>query len=185
MSGSNVPFIENEVLRRNLDDAFSHIVTLIPFAQSATYDATAKSYFRKTIIIYTASIIEALLFHLVDTKLSADDLASRSWEIENKVVLYKVADDHEIIGGDYKLKTSGIKKDKMNLAGICKLLKDHKILTQSLADKINVIRELRNSQHIGPHTIVKSFSKAELENAFSDASDVKSFVKTKVNQRSS
>jgi len=178
--GSNFPFIQNSVLRANLDDAFNHVVILLPFSESETYDEAGKSSFRKTIIIYTASIIEALLFHLVDTKLSEDDLSVRSWEIENKKILYTVGVDHEIIAGDYKLKVVSSKKDKLNLAGICEHLKEHKILTQPLLDKIHVIRELRNSQHIGPHKIVKSFSKADLENAFSVAGDVKRFVKARL-----
>lgn len=180
MAGSNFPFVENPILRTNLDNAFDHIVTLLPFSESKTYNDAAKSSFRKTIIIYTASIIEALLFHLVDTKLKEDDLSTRSWELENKNVLYTVESDHQIIAADYKLKVVSGKKDKLNLARICDLLKEHKILTQPLLDKIRVIRDLRNSQHIGPHTIVKSFSKADLENAFSVARDVKNFVKERI-----
>lgn len=180
MAGSNFYFIRDLVLRQNLDDALNHVVTLLPFAESKTYNETAKSSFRKTIIIYTASIIEALLFHVVDLELNEEALSTSSWEILNKKTLHRVSDNHEIIAGDYKIKVKKIKKDKLNFGNICDILRDNRILTEPLLGEVNIIRELRNSQHIGPTKKVKSFSKKDLENAFSVASDVKNFVKARV-----
>jgi len=65
MLESNFIFVKNEILRQNLDEAFNHIITLLPFTESTNYKEPAKSAFRKTIIIYTASIIEALLFYFL------------------------------------------------------------------------------------------------------------------------
>ena len=73
---SNFPFIDNPVLRKNIDEAFDHILTLLPFTESEDYNEPAKSAFRKTIIIYTASIVEALLFYVLDTEFTDDDIAS-------------------------------------------------------------------------------------------------------------
>lgn len=180
MPGSNFPFISDSVLRQNLDDAFQHILVLLPFSESVTYDDTAKSSFRKTIIIYTASIVEALLYHIVDTKLSEKDLETSCWELTNKNVLHKVNDSHKIIAGDLKLKVEQTKKDKLNLGQINTLLKDKKIVSKALFDQIDKVRELRNSQHIGPHRAVRAFTKTDIEGAFAVASDVKAFVKAKV-----
>jgi len=159
MAGSNFPFITDPILRQNLDDAFQHIVVLIPFSESATYNDAAKNSFRKTIIIYTASIIEALLFHLVDKKLNEQDLVDICWELTNKQVLYDVSDSHQIVAGDWKQKITATKKDKLNLGGINSLLKSKKIIGNVLYDKVDLVRKLRNSQHIGPHTSIKSFPK--------------------------
>ena len=180
MADSNFPFVTDPVLRQNLDEAFQHILVLLPFSESVTYDETAKSSFRKTIIIYTASIIEALLYHLVDTKLTEKDIEVQTWELVNKNVLYEVDDTHKIVAGDYKLKVAQTKKDKLNLGMIGQLLKDKGVLSKLLFDKVDWIRELRNNQHIGPHKAVKAFTKADIERAFSIASDVKTFVKGKV-----
>ncbi len=179
MTGSNFPFIVDSVLRQNLDDAFQHILILLPFSESVTYDDTAKSSFRKTIIIYTASIVEALLYHVVDTILSEQDLETSCWELANQSVLYEVSDSHKIIAGDFKLKIEQTKKGKLNLGQINTLLKDRRIISKLLFDKIDKVRELRNSQHIGTHRAVKAFTKADLEGAFAVASDVKAFVKAK------
>lgn len=180
MTGSNFSFVKDPVLRQNLDDAFDHIVILLPFSESKTYNDVAKSSFRKTMIIYTASIIEALLFHIIDTELDEKGLTTSSWNLVNKKTLHDVDNSHKIVAGDYKMKVERMKKDKLNLGQICDILKERGILSEPLFGQVDAIRVLRNSQHIGPTKKVKSFSEADLENAFSVASDVKSFVKDRV-----
>lgn len=183
MPESNFPFIKKVVLRQNLDTAFDHILTLLPFTESSTYNDVAKSSFRKTIIIYTASIIEALLFHVVDTELTEEDLSVSTWNLVNKKTLHEVGGDHHVVAGDFKIKITKLKKDKLNLGGICDLLKEKKIVVEPLLGRVDAVRKLRNSQHIGPDKTVRSFSKKDLENAFSVASDVKSFVKARIADR--
>lgn len=102
MADSRFSFIKDDVLRQNLNEVFEHILQLLTFTGLLKYDEIAKSAFRKTIIIHTASIIEALLFHIIDTKLSDEDLESFSWELRNKEVLYVIDDTYEIVAGDYK-----------------------------------------------------------------------------------
>ena len=176
MSGSNFPFIKNDILRKNLDDAFQHILILIPLSESATYDETAKSVLRKTIVIYTGSIVEALLYYLLDTQLKESDLQNNTWEVVNERVLYSVSDFHKIIAGEKKQKIEHIKKEKLNLGQINTVLKDKQIISRALFQKIDSLREMRNAQHIGAHTEVKIFTNRELEYAFSVASDVKKRV---------
>ncbi len=181
MAESNFNFVKKEILRQNLDEAFDHILTLLPFSESVTYNETAKSAFRKTIIIYTASIIEALLFHILDKEFTDDEVADfySSWELKEKKVLYHVDDSYEIIAGDYKKVLSKTGKEKMNLAQISDFLEAKEIVGKDLIQKIDDIRKLRNEQHIGPHKKVNIYSKNDLENAFSIAREVKDFVKNK------
>ena len=179
MSGSSFPFIRKDILRQNLDEAFNHVVTLLPFTESSTYNEAAKSAFRKTIIIYMASIIEALLFSVLDNNFTDEEVAEHysAWELKDKNVLYVVDEKHEIVAGTYKKINSKTGKDKMNLGHVNKFLKTKNIISKSLHDKIDEVRELRNDQHIGNHKKVKSYSKNDLEKAFSVAKDVKEFVK--------
>ncbi len=180
MTESNFPFVENLVLRQNLDEAFDHIVTLLPFTESKTYNEAAKSAFRKTIIIYTASIVEALLFHTLRNKFKDEDIAEyySTWDLVDKKSLYSVDRDHEIVAGSYKriLGKSGI--DKMNLAQISDYLRIKDVIGVDLHQKVDDIRKLRNEQHIGPHKKVQKYTSEDLEKAFSVASRVKEFVKT-------
>lgn len=172
------PFVKNEILRQNLDEAFNHILTLLQFAESATYNEAAKSAFRKTIIIYTAAIVEALLFHVLDKEFTEDDLKEfySSWELSDKKILYKVSDSHHIVAGDYKKVAGKTGKEKMNLGQITDFLKKKGVLSKNLFETVDEIRILRNEQHIGTHVQVKSYTKGDLEKAFSIAREVKEFV---------
>ena len=176
MSNSSFGFISNEILRQNLDESFDHIVNLLPLIESGIYSDAAARAFRKTCVIYTASIIEALLFHIIDTQLSDEDLTDYTWKLSNKKRLFLVDDTYEIVAGDYKKEGKLLEKDKLNLGQICKILKDKKILTKSLFEKIDKVRILRNGQHIGPNTSIRQYTKTDLQKAFSVASDVKTFT---------
>lgn len=178
MTESNFPFVKNEVLCQNLDEAFDHILTLLPFTESITYNEAAKSAFRKTIIIYTALIVEALLFYIFDEEFTDAEVAEfySIWELKNQQVLYKIDSLHEIVAGDYKKILGKTGKEKMNLGQISDFLKAKKIINPSLFIKIDVIRKLRNEQHIGTHKKVRVYSKKDIEEAFFVARAVKEFV---------
>lgn len=178
---SNFSFVNNEIRRQNLDDAFDYIVTLLPFTESVSYNEPAKSAFCKTIIIYTASIVEALLFHLLDSKFTDSDIVDfySSWELKDKKELYIVNDSHKIVSGDYKKVLGKTSKAKMNLAQISDFLKAKKIIDKNLHTDIDTIRILRNEQHFGVHKKVHTYTKNNIENSFFIASKVKNFVKKK------
>jgi hypothetical protein len=181
MLGSNFPFVGSEVLRQNLDEAFDHITILLPFSESVTYNESAKSAFRKTIIIYTASIVEALLFYVLDKKFTENDIADfySCWELQNEKTLYTVSDTYRIVAGEYKKILGKAGKEKMNLRQISELLKTNKIINQNLFEKIDEIRVLRNEQHIGTQKKVKVYAKKDIERAFSIAREVKEFAQQK------
>ncbi|MDO8659402.1 MAG: hypothetical protein Q7K54_02260 [Candidatus Parcubacteria bacterium] len=175
---SHFDFISNQTLRNNLDIAFDHVLTLIPFSESKSYRKLAKSSFRKTIIIYTASIIEALLFNQVHEKCSENDLTLYKWELENPKELHEIDDKHKIIGGDYVFKPTVLKLDKINLGIINKLLLEKKLINEDLFEKIDKVRILRNDQHFGTHQVIKEYTKTDLEFVFSVAKDVKKLVQS-------
>ncbi|PIQ68266.1 MAG: hypothetical protein COV91_05045 [Candidatus Taylorbacteria bacterium CG11_big_fil_rev_8_21_14_0_20_46_11] len=178
MKESNFAFVENEVFRQNLDEAFDHITTLLPFTESVTYNEAAKSAFCKTIIIYTALIVEALLFYVLDKKFTESDIEDfyTSWELKNMKVLYSVNDSHQIVAGDYSRILGKTGKEKMNLGQIIDFLKAKKAIDSGLFVRLDVIRKLRNEQHIGTHKKVRVYSKKDITDAFSIARDVKKFV---------
>ncbi len=169
-------FVQNNILRQNLDEAFDHILALLPFTESSSYNSAAKSSFRKTIIIYTASIVEALLFHLLEKKVPEHELVTNTWELKNKKLLHIISNDHQIVAGDYKKTEHFIDKEKLNLGQISTFLKSKQLIKKSLFKEIDEIRIMRNDQHIGSHQKVKSYSKQELDRAFSIASSVRVFV---------
>ena len=153
------------------------MVTLLPFTESTTYNTPAKSAFRKTIIIHTAAIVEALLFHVLDKKFTESDMAFyySNWKLQNKVELYEVSPEHIIVAGDYKKVDGDGRKEKLNLGLIINFLKDQKIISKDLFNKVEKLKKLRNEQHIGAQTKVKEYTKKDLEAAFEVARVVKEF----------
>ncbi len=179
MPASNFSFVKNDVLRQNLDEALDHVVTLLPFSESDTYNDTARSAFRKTIIIYTASIVEALLFYILDNKFNADDISEHyaTWKLKDETILHKIDDKHKIVAGHYQKFDGDGNKTKLNLGQISDFLKSKKVISPAMYTKIDIVRKLRNDQHIGSHTVVKSYTEKDLEEAFSVASVIKTFAK--------
>jgi hypothetical protein len=170
---SNFSFVKDDMLRENLDIAFNHLLDLIPLSESTTYGPLAKSSFRKTVIIYTASIIEGLLLYLLRQKCTEDDLTIYKWELAKHHELYKVSETHYIIAGDYEKRPEKFKFEKLNLGNISKFLSDRRFISTVLYNNVDKVRLLRNEQHLGMHKEIKDYTKTDLEFVFSVAKDVK------------
>lgn len=84
---SNFAFITDPILRENLDRVFDHILELLYLSESARYNDILKSSFRKTIIIYTASIIEGLLLYTLKQKKTEEECAQEKKEELSKQLL--------------------------------------------------------------------------------------------------
>jgi hypothetical protein len=179
MEYSYFAFVKNDTLQENLDFTFNHIVDLLPLIGSRNYNSLAKSAFRKTVIIHTASIIEALLFYVVAEKFTNKDVAKYygGWKLKNRKEIYIIDDNHKIVAGEYIKKDSKNAKEKLNLGQIATFLHNKKVLDNDLFQQINFVRNLRNEQHICTQKIVKQHSKKDLEKVFSVAKNVKSFVR--------
>lgn len=178
MENSNFQFVDNTVLRNNLDETFNHIVVLMVFLESTTYGEVAKSAFRKTIIIHTASIVEALLFYLMDRKFDNSEVSKyyTKWTLSGHKEIYRINKKRLIVAGEYIKKDSRLKKEKMNLGQIADFLLYKKVIDDPLYKMIDEIRILRNEQHIATQKTIKRYSKKELEKAFLIVNKTKEFV---------
>lgn len=171
---SNFGFIVGEtVLRENIERAFGHIIDLLALSESESYDDLAKSSFRKTIVIHTASIIEALLLYLLREKCDERDLINEWWELKNIKDLHIVSPTHRIVGGDYKKISEKIDPNKMNLGQINTFLRNRDHISENLFQKVDRVRTLRNTQHIGTSASIQEYSKTDLEFVFSVAKETK------------
>jgi len=172
-------FIPDTVLSTNINTAFLHVLDLDILSRDTTvYNKTQRSSFRKTIIIYTASIIEALLLYKIKLVCDTKKITSKTWKLKNKKVAYNVSDKHKIIFGDYILHLEEIKINKLNLGQINDLAKEYKIISKELYKEIDKVRKLRNRQHIGTHLMIeKDYNKRDLEFIFSVASKIKDLCK--------
>jgi len=175
---SNFGFIQDINLRENLDIVFDHIIVLISLSESEKYGHVLKSSFRKTIIIYTASIIEALLLYILkQNKTEAEcALTKRNFKIIEDI--YRIDKNKKIVLGEEVEEKEKFSFNKINLDQIKKLCKDHALITEILAKEIDTVRDLRNRQHLGGLSSVdRDYSKKDLEFVFFVAGKVKRLVK--------
>lgn len=175
---SNFSFIDNSILRANLDRTFDHILELLPLSESKSYKnkLVLASSFRKTIIIHTASIIEALLLWKLKQKINKNEVTlGKEWKYFDIKIIYKINDSEEIIAGRRK---KVIKKiDSLGFVRIIDLCEKYKIIDEKLVQEIHKIRGLRNKQHIsGLTNVERTYSKSDLNLIFGVTRKVKKSV---------
>ncbi|MFZ2969553.1 MAG: hypothetical protein WA063_00230 [Minisyncoccia bacterium] len=174
---SNFSFISDSILRKNLDIVFDHIIELISVSESNKYEDTIISSFRKTIIIYTATIIEAILLWKLKEKVKGNDIELKEdWKYKDvrKIHILKESPLEKIIWCKRKMETEKKKFSKLNLVEINKLCKKYKIITDSDFENVDKVRDLRNRLHIGGlKKIEEGYTKNDLEFVFGVAKRTK------------
>lgn len=170
---SKYRFVRDTVLREEIERAVDHIVDLLALSESSNYGDLAKSSFRKTVIIHTASVIEALLLHLIRTTCKKDDLTREQWILKDKKILHEIDSMTRIVAGKQRKVIEDIDPDNMNLGQINIFLFDKRVITEDLFKKIDQVRVLRNEQHLGTNKKLKDYSGENLEFVFSVAKKVK------------
>ena len=178
---SNFSFIHDTVLQSNLDKAFEHIVDLLTLSESESYKNkfALVSSLRKTIIIHTASIIEALLLWQLKKLISTKKFEmSDEWKYFNVVILYQANNSLEVIAGKRRKEKKDIDHlDFLRITDIC--LKNNVLNSEKLRDEIDRVRILRNRLHIGGLVEVeKEYTKKDLEFCFQVADKIKKLVQS-------
>lgn len=143
-------YISSKVLQSNLGRALEHIAHLLSLTESESYKTKSLliSSLRKTIIIHTASIIEALLLWKLKQKIVGRKVKlSEEWKYFEIVVLHKDDESREIIAGKRKSEVKSV--DKLDFLRIIELCFKHKIVPRKLSDELHAIRKLRNRLHLG------------------------------------
>jgi len=174
LNATNFPFITDGVLRRNMDAAFVHLTELAFLSGLAKYGDASKSSFRKTAIVYTASIIEAMLLWYLKSKFPEASLKRESKIFKITKDIYNINELEKIVLGKYVQKTENVRFSKLNLADINNYCREKGIINHTLYKDVEVVRKLRNRLHIGTLSVIETdYSKADLEFVFSIAKRVK------------
>ena len=175
---SNFSFIQDEVLRKNLDITFDHLLELLSLSESSGYTDTLKSSFRKTVIIYTASVIEALLLWMLKENKTEDELSEIHTVFRVSKIVYEINEVERIVLGSDMVKIEKCRFEKLNLDQVNSLCKKHNLITKNIFDDIDRVRILRNRLHISTLKVIeKDYSKMDLEFVFSVAREVKNLAK--------
>jgi len=171
-------FVENKILQTNLDTTFSHIVDLTTLAESEFYKDKylLASSLRKTIIIHTASIVEALLLLKLKQKIEGKEIKlSNEWIYSNIKILHKLSDKQEVVAGHRIRKIKNI--DRIYFDRIIDLSLKYRIINKKLFEEVHKLRKLRNRLHIGGLTkMEKEYTKSNLNFVFNVAKKVKNII---------
>ena len=113
-----------------------------------------KSCLRKTIIIYTASIIEALLVWKLKKGVASDKVTlSNEWKYLDLKKFYET-DAFELIAGKRKQEVKKINDLDFNrLIDVCE--KYRTVRSKKLIDDLHKVRKMRNELHIGGITTTR------------------------------
>lgn len=175
---STFPFIPDNVLRTNLDSTFDHIVDLLALSESNSYEGKVLlvNSLRKTIVIHTAAIIEALLLWKLKRLIDNEKVElSNEWQYVDIRVIYKLNESEEIIAGRRKKEIKKVNQlDFVRIIGLCE---KYDVIDENFAKKAHKVRKLRNRLHIGGLTAMeKDYKKSDLNFVFDVAKDTKEFV---------
>lgn len=185
---SDFDFISDHALKSNLEEANDLILELLFRSESTEYQDKPRlvSSLRKTIIIHTATIVEAILLWKLKQFHSSNEIAlDDEWDYKDVHLIQDSGDSSEqIVWCKRKL----IKKrlDRLDFLHITRICEKHAILRgDKLIGDINKIRELRNKLHIGGLTeIDQEYKPKDLEFCFSVLKRTKSLIEKTRNPRS-
>ena len=159
--------IEDALLRKNIQHLRHDIIrltALLPHAKESKSKGL-ENCIRKTIIIYTASILEALLRWHIQKHLGSGKITLKNkWKQKNLYTLPPQRKDsgHRIV----LMEETREQKDseKLDFNRMIHLCKEENLLNNDLLNDLDEIRKLRNSLHIGGLVAVtKTYSQKKMD----------------------
>jgi|SRR6185295_16160339 len=171
-------FISELTLRKNLADALQYITQLAGLYVIHENENELRISFCKTIIIYTASIIEACLHFCLKHKITEDIFEKPEWKYVDTKLIYKIPQTGEEIVSARRIRV----RNKINFRHIKfqqlnKICLDRGILNKNLFDMCEKIKDLRNKIHLANlSTPDRKYSKKHIDEVFEIASNVLSTI---------
>ena len=169
-------FINDSDLRINVALAFQYIIFLMAVTdQEKTGKTTVGKTTYKSMIIYTASIIEGCLHHCLkryidEGKVDKEKVLGFGWKIRGEKKLKKISDEEYVFGAT-KHKVVEKYSNKLPLQDLLKACRQAGILTEALVAKADDIRDKRNKIHLAGLGMVDDvYAKADVQAVFDNAS---------------
>ena len=149
----DIDYVDDSLLRERIESVRDDISDLGVLLEIQGKERT-KSCLRKTMIIYAASIIEALLLWRLKKEVRSDNVTlSDEWKYLDIKKFYKT-DEFELIAGKRRREVRKIDDLDFNriidLYGKCRVTRNIK-----LTKDLHAVRKLRNELHIGGIAIIR------------------------------
>ena len=163
-----IDFIDSDLLKENIKSIQNDILGLGILSAILPEEDTTNDCIRKTIIIYTTSIIEALLLWKLNKEIGAGNIALRDeWKLKDIGVSIPLTSKE---GNDIVIaeKIKEVRKiEKINFKGRIDLCERHKIIKGELIEKLHEVRTMRNKLHIdGSEKVKKKYSQKDMNFIF-------------------
>ena len=171
-------FVKNDVLKTNLAIAFQYIIFLIGLEKQITLPGGVAYSIYKNVIIYTASIVESVLHHVLNQqiksgKIDEKDVMPKEERYRNKKTLYEIKNSEDKIIGAVLTKRAERLKRNTQFQTIIRGCKKANVLDKDLCKEVELLRERRNKVHLaGLENVDNYYDKTIIEEAFSTASKV-------------
>ncbi len=168
-------FVQNKILRENIAIKMQYIVFLVSLEEEYELPGAVTYSTFKTIIIFTASIIEALInykLHQLIEKGRIDEKKIMKKEKKLSMIkeFQKISDTEEICGIKQTTKTKKL-SEKIDFHELNRTAKRSGLFTDEVFTKAETIRKTRNRIH--PYALKEvddKYSKDEINNIFAMAS---------------
>ena len=157
-------FISSPLLRKNIESIQNDVFNLGMLLKQSKEKET-RNCIRKTVVIYTVSIIEALLLWKLNEEIKKGNIAVKNrWYLRDigvSVPLKSKQGNDIAIAEKIKDERTIEKIDFKRRIDLCEL---NAILKEPLIKKLHKARELRNKLHIdGIHAIRKDYSNKDID----------------------
>ena len=164
MKNLDFSFIDNKILRENIEYLANDISVLMIITELQE-NVRIGGFLRKNIIIYTASIVEALLLWKIDMESKSEKITLLDvWNYYDIIPIY-MCENFDIISGKRNRKKRDI--SKLDFNRMIQVCKEQKILGENLIKRLDRVRRIRNKLHIsGTETIRKSYSQSDINFVF-------------------
>ncbi|NUJ98110.1 hypothetical protein HGA92_04990 [Candidatus Gracilibacteria bacterium] len=180
-SNSRYSFIKDIKLQEILY-LFSGYVSFIYYneLEENNYSEYLKEIKAHTIFVYLGSIIEAITYYFVKTKLIDEKSKRKYLEIEEFKKLQKIEETKNLY--ICKLENKEISfNDSINFHALINGLKDKKIIDEKIVEKIDDFRKMRNLVHINAFLGYNEYKLIqELEKAFINTKIIVDYIENNI-----
>ena len=143
----DISFIDDLSLRKRITDVITDVFDLGTMIEKQDKEKT-KSCLRKTMIIYTVSVIEALLVWKLRKEISAEKISLSDEMKYSKPQKINEAGNLNLFVVKGKKETRKI--TDLNLNRVIDICSSREIITdEDIIDKLHEVRKMRNELHIG------------------------------------
>lgn len=175
LKNNRFSFVENEILRENIAIKMQYIVFLLSLEEEYELPGAVTYSTFKTIILFTASIIEALVnykLHELIKKNKIDESKIMGKDEKFFIVkqFHKISNTEEICGIKKTVKPKKL-SERIDFQELNRAAKRSGLFTKELFEKAEKIREIRNRIHTyALKEVDDKYTKDEINSIFSMAS---------------